>query len=81
MRETWVLKNWKECGFRSQPYISRFGDCTIWTVFNECRYGINDTSLHISLRAAKSAFRSENSVRGKTPRFVWEKQANEENHS
>lgn len=72
--ETWVMVNWEECGFKAQPYILRYEFTHVHTAYYTSKYGTLYTTLHSSLNAAKQDFRKEHSVKGKTPRFKWEKQ-------
>lgn len=71
-----VLENWKECGFDKQPFIVKCLDTGFYLTKSVCHLGY--ITGYRTVRAAKSAIRVENSVKGKTPRFKWIKELEQE---
>lgn len=69
--QIWLLENWCKCGLSSQPQINKLDCHDIYMSVYYTRYNVQYTEMHKSLRAAKTSFRREHSVKGKTPRYKW----------
>lgn len=63
----WVLINWKDCGFSKEVSVRKVGGFENLFITT----AIDGQTSFGSAPYLKDKIRSENSVRGKTPRFRW----------